>query len=57
MLQAQVIQLSFVLAVYFLFGWKVMLFYIAAAFIGILLLECVNYIEHYGLSRNKKESG
>ena len=28
-----------------------------AALIGILLLETVNYIEHYGLSRKKTESG
>ncbi len=36
------------------FGIKVMLFFIAGAFIGILMLETVNYIEHYGLSRKKK---
>jgi alkane 1-monooxygenase len=57
MLQAQLIQLAFIILIYSLFGLKVMLFYIAAAFMGILLLECVNYIEHYGLSRSKKESG
>lgn len=57
MLQAQLIQLVFILLIYSLFGLKVMLFYLAAAFMGILLLECVNYIEHYGLSRTKKESG
>ena len=28
-----------------------------AALIGILLLETVNYIEHYGLQRNKKPNG
>jgi alkane 1-monooxygenase len=57
MLQAQLIQLAFILLIYSLLGLKVMLFYLAAAFMGILLLECVNYIEHYGLSRAKKESG
>jgi alkane 1-monooxygenase len=31
----------------------VLCFYILAACIGILLLETVNYIEHYGLSRQK----
>lgn len=34
-------------------GWSVTLAFLAAAFIGILLLETVNYIEHYGLSRQK----
>lgn len=27
------------------------------ALVGILLLETINYIEHYGLRRNKLESG
>jgi alkane 1-monooxygenase len=57
MVQAQLIQLAFIIIIYVLFGLKVLLFYITAAFMGILLLECVNYIEHYGLSREKKESG
>ncbi|MBX9782010.1 MAG: alkane 1-monooxygenase [Chitinophagaceae bacterium] len=57
MLQAQLLQVAFITVIYFIFGVKVLLFYLAAAFMGILLLECVNYIEHYGLSRTKKESG
>ncbi|MBK6730537.1 MAG: alkane 1-monooxygenase [Bacteroidetes bacterium] len=36
------------------FGLKVMLLFIAAAFVGILLLETINYIEHYGLRRKLK---
>jgi alkane 1-monooxygenase len=51
MLQFQLLQLAFVLLIYFLFGWKILLCYLAAALIGILLLETVNYIEHYGLQR------
>ncbi len=31
------------------FGWKITLYYLLAAFIGALLLETVNYVEHYGL--------
>jgi alkane 1-monooxygenase len=57
MLQAQLIQLASVLLIYFVFGWKITLFYLAAALFGILLLESVNYIEHYGLSRNKTSDG
>ncbi len=57
MLQIQVIQLLFVLLLLFVFGWKITLFYLAAASLGILLLESVNYIEHYGLSRNKSAEG
>ncbi|MBS4063033.1 MAG: alkane 1-monooxygenase [Chitinophagaceae bacterium] len=57
MLQAQLLQLFFIVLIYFVFNATVLLYYLAAAFMGILLLECVNYIEHYGLSRQKKESG
>ena len=38
-------------------GWQVMLYYIAAATSGFLLLETVNYIEHYGLARKQLSSG
>lgn len=51
MLQAHIIQLLFVTAIVFFFGWTVTIYYLGAAFIGILLLETVNYIEHYGLQR------
>ena len=37
----------------FLLGMQTCLYFLAAALIGILLLETVNYIEHYGLSRKK----
>ncbi|MEQ9423043.1 MAG: alkane 1-monooxygenase [Cyclobacteriaceae bacterium] len=57
MLQFQIIQLAFVAAIWYFFGSTVLLFFMAAALIGILQLETVNYIEHYGLSRKKKESG
>lgn len=57
MLQVQFIQLAFLGIIYYVFGLTILLYYLAAAFIGILLLECVNYIEHYGLSRNKTASG
>lgn len=57
MLQAQLIQVLFIGTIYFVFGITVLLYYLSAALLGILLLECVNYIEHYGLSRQKKENG
>ena len=44
-------------AVYFIFSWSVLLAFLCAASIGILLLETVNYIEHYGLLRKKNEHG
>ncbi len=57
MLQAHLIQLLFVLAIFFSFGLTVTLYFLCAAFIGILLLETVNYIEHYGLQRKKTVAG
>ncbi len=43
--------------IYFFFGQFATLSFIAAASIGIVLLETVNYIEHYGLLRKKNENG
>jgi len=51
MLQIQLIQLFFVVGIYFLFGIKITFFFLIAALMGSLLLETVNYIEHYGLKR------
>ena len=44
-------------SIYYLFSTFVLLGFIAASVLGILLLESVNYIEHYGLLRKKNESG
>jgi alkane 1-monooxygenase len=56
MLVYQVIQGLLLLVIGVLFGLNTLLFFIAGAFIGILLLETVNYIEHYGLRRKKKKN-
>lgn len=45
------------LSIYFFFGYFVLLSFLAAAVFGILLLETVNYIEHYGLLRKKNKHG
>lgn len=52
-----IIQLTYLALVFFLFGLKVLLFAIAVGVVGFLLLETVNYIEHYGLLRQKTKSG
>lgn len=43
--------------IFFFFGWFGLIAFLAAAVFGILLLETVNYIEHYGLLREKNEYG
>ena len=42
---------------YFFFGVFALISFIIAAVIGILLLETVNYIEHYGLLRRLNNNG
>lgn len=44
-------------AIYFFFGQFVLLAFIGAAVSGIIMLETVNYIEHYGLLRKQNEMG
>lgn len=57
MIQAHIIQLLLVIVIFLFFGKTIALYFLIAAFIGILLLETVNYVEHYGLVRKKKENG
>ncbi len=57
MLQAHIIQMAFLLMIYVIFGLEILGYFLLAALMGILLLETVNYIEHYGLSRKKFEDG
>lgn len=57
MLWYTVLQLSYLCVVYVLFGAKGLLFAVFAGIVGFILLETVNYIEHYGLLRQKTKSG
>jgi len=57
MIRYQVTQVAFTAAIGLIFGWVAMLAFMGAAFIGALLLETVNYIEHYGLQRRKLPDG
>ncbi|MBL7817932.1 MAG: alkane 1-monooxygenase [Saprospiraceae bacterium] len=53
MLVYQVIQASIVAAIGWFYGLQVLIFFLMSATMGFLLLETVNYIEHYGLRRQK----
>jgi alkane 1-monooxygenase len=44
-------------SIYYFFGLFVLICFVLASIIGILLLESVNYIEHYGLQRKQSENG
>ncbi|NER17404.1 alkane 1-monooxygenase [Spongiivirga citrea] len=50
-------QLTYLTVIFFAFGLPGLILAIAAGIVGLLLLETINYIEHYGLRRAKKESG
>lgn len=57
MLWAGVFQVLYLFTVAVLFGTVAILYALAAAVISFLLLETINYIEHYGLLRLKMPSG
>ena len=57
MIQYTLVQIAMLTLIYYFFGLTILLSYMVAALIGILLLESVNYIEHYGLQRNETTPG
>jgi alkane 1-monooxygenase len=57
MIQFHLIQALLLGLIYWNFGGLITLYFLAAAVIGILLLETVNYIEHYGLQRKATGEG
>jgi alkane 1-monooxygenase len=57
MILFQIIQLAFLALIFFSFGWLATLYFVIAAILGMLLLETVNYIEHYGLKRKQITEG
>ena len=44
-------------SIYYFLGFQVLIAFVLAAVIGILLLETVNYIEHYALLRKINDKG
>lgn len=57
MIQYSFVQIIFLVIIGYFFGSTILLLYIIAAALGIGLLETVNYIEHYGLSRAETQPG
>ena len=53
----EIIEAIYLISIFLIFGWFGLLFAILAAVVGFMLLETVNYIEHYGLLRLKTKSG
>jgi len=57
MLWYSVFEIAYLVVIYGYFGLTGFAVAFFAAISGFLLLETINYIEHYGLRRKKKESG
>ncbi|WP_224488159.1 alkane 1-monooxygenase [Robertkochia flava] len=57
MFWATLFQLGYLIVVGYLFGIFTVLYAIGIAVVSFLLLETINYIEHYGLLRTKLPSG
>lgn len=51
------VQLLLIFTIYWLFGGYALSMFLGAAVLGILQLETVNYIEHYGLARLQRGDG
>ncbi len=57
MIRLILLEAGLISGVYILFGSTTMLLFLLTALIGMLLLETVNYIEHYGLYRKEISEG
>jgi alkane 1-monooxygenase len=57
MLYFQTVQVLLILCLLMLAGLKITVYFLITAFIGMILLEVINYIEHYGLVRKETSPG
>jgi alkane 1-monooxygenase len=57
MLFYHLIQPLLIVGIWYFFGILAAIYFIVVAIFGVLILETVNYIEHYGLMRKKKSNG
>lgn len=57
MLVYSLAQILLLTTIFYIFSIETMVAFMLASLIGILMLETVNYIEHYGLLRKLKENG
>jgi alkane 1-monooxygenase len=57
MIQFEIIQTLFCGFLLYFFGLTILLYFLSVSLMGIILLESINYVEHYGLLRKKDENG
>lgn len=51
------LQVTYIVLLFILFSWSTAILAIVMGIIGFILLESINYIEHYGLMREQRKSG
>ncbi len=52
-----VASVAFTSLIYYVFGMQTTIFFLLEAYLSIFYLEAINFIEHYGLERNKLPNG
>lgn len=52
-----ILQLLFAVILAALWGWPAMAYWLAQSSVAVILLELINYIEHYGLLRERRGAG
>lgn len=57
MITLSIMQLGLLALIYWFAGPYVLLMFVIAAIFSFLMLETINYIEHYGLRRQKLDNG
>jgi alkane 1-monooxygenase len=57
MLYNTVLHVLYLLVLYFFLGVQMLVLFLFAALISVLLLETIDYVEHYGIIRKRSESG
>lgn len=57
LLISSLISFALLVAAWLVSGWPGLVFFCAQALVAVLLLELINYVEHYGLERKILENG
>lgn len=57
MIRFHLIQFIFICLIFLIFGWIGVIAFLSSAIIGVLVLETINYVEHYGLEREMLPNG
>ncbi len=57
LLRYLLLELILLLALVVAFGWRALPYWLLQSLVAIVLLEVVNYVEHYGLMRHRRDDG